>query len=104
MSDPGSHLLARHIVQVTIIGGVQDSHLAGHWHRLILTLLENFSNSATPIQLLFRIVVEIRSKLGKGGELTVLSEGQASCAGHFLHGLNLGRRTDPRYRLSGVDG
>ncbi len=69
-----AHLLHRNVVQKAVGSGEDDQHLLFKRQRLILTLLEDFDQTAAAIELLLRGFVEIGAELRECGELAILRE------------------------------
>lgn len=62
------------LVEVSADASVDDDNLVLDGHRHVLTLLEELSQADTTVEQLLGGGVQVRAELGKGSNLTVLSE------------------------------
>ena len=109
--DVGEELL----LKVGDLGGVnlieeaantaeEDNNLVLKGHGDVLALLEELGEADTTVEEALCGGIEVRAKLGKGSNLTVLSKLELHLAGNLLHGLGLGSGTDAGHGETDVDG
>jgi hypothetical protein len=67
-------------------------------------LLEELGKALATVEGGLRGSIQIGSELGKGSDLTVLSQEKLQRTSNLLHSLDLGRRTDTGYGKTDVDG
>src|SRR5262245_61591307 len=77
------------IIQVSIGSSEQNGDLLLDRNWSILTLLQNFHQARTAIQLLLRRFVEFRAELREGGQRAILRQFQTKRAGDLTHCLDL---------------
>jgi hypothetical protein len=92
------------LVEVSADTSVEDAHLLGGGHGHELVLLEELGELLATVELLLGGNIEIGSKLGEGGDLTVLGKLELERTGNLLHGLDLGGGTDTRDGKTDVNG
>src|SRR4029079_14412183 len=85
-----------HIVEMAVGHHPQDGGLLLAGKRLVLRLLEYLRDLLAARQLVTRGLVQVRSELGEGGQLAVLSQVELQRPGDLLHRLGLGGRPDTR--------
>jgi len=89
LSLPLGDLVDGDRVQETVDTGVDDGDLDLHGEGLVLTLLEELSQTGTTGEEEAGRGIEIRTELGEGGDFTVLSEVQLKRTGKLLHDLTV---------------
>lgn len=92
------------LVEVSTDTSVQDADLLGGGHGHELVLLEELGELLTTVELLLGGNIEIGSKLGEGGNLSVLGKLELERTGDLLHGLDLGGGSDTRDGKTDVNG
>ena len=70
--------------------GVDDAHLNPQRDRLVLLLLEQLGEPVAALELVPRVLVQVRCELGEGGQLPVLGELELHASRNLAHGLGLG--------------
>lgn len=105
---PGADLADLDVVEKTVDTGVDKRSHDLSWHRGVLGLLEELSETGTSVEevsgggvaevSLARNLscrdLQIGTELGKGGDFTVLGEVELERTGNGLHELGLGGRSD----------
>merc|ERR1711918_108006 len=82
---------------------VQDANLLLSWNWHVLLLLEELSELLTSVEELLGSSIKIRTELGEGSDLTILSQLELHGTSNLLHGLDLSSRTDTRHRETDVN-
>merc|ERR1719384_119770 len=100
----GSDLAGLNFVEESTDTAVDDGDLVLNGHGHVLALLQQLSQPDTPVQQLLGGGIKIGTKLGEGGDLTVLGELELHGTGDLLHGLGLGSGADTGHRETDVDG
>src|SRR5690606_2376046 len=100
----GADLGDRHVVQVTLVDGVDRQRLVGDRHRQVLLLLHQLGDALAALELLAGRFVQVRGELGERRQLAVLRQRDTDAAGQLLDDLGLGGATDARHRDTGVHG
>ena len=91
------------LVEVASDTGVENAGLLLDGHRDVLLLLEELGELLTSVKELLGGGIQIRTELGEGSDLTILSELELEGTGELFHGLNLGGRTDTRHGKTDID-
>ena len=91
------------IVEEAVGTGEDDQNLLLHRQRLILTLFQNLDQTASAIQLLLRGLVEIGTKLRKGGQFAILRQFETKRTGNRSHGFRLRAAADAADRETDVN-
>ena len=94
----------RQLIDKSVSAGEDDQDLFFHWNRLVLSLFQQFHQSAATVELSLGRLIQIRAELGESRHFPILREFQAQGAGHLFHRLDLGVAADPGDRDSDVDG
>ena len=99
-----ANLVGLDLIEVSLDTGVENADLllGGHWD--VLLLLEELSELLTSVEELLGGSIKIRTELGEGSDLSVLSEIELHGTGDLLHGLDLGSGTDSGYGKTDVNG
>lgn len=92
------------LIEVSSYTGIEHTYLLFSWHWHILSLLKELSELLTSVQKLLGGSIKIRSELSEGSDLSVLGKIKLHCTRHLLHCLNLGSRSDSRYRKTDING
>eukprot|EP00049_Salpingoeca_infusionum_P017066 m.351668 g.351668 ORF g.351668 m.351668 type:complete len:555 (-) comp16305_c0_seq1:37-1701(-) len=90
-------------IEVTTHTGEQHYNLVlkRHWH--VLALLKELCQTHTTVKELLCGSIQIRTKLGKGGDLTVLGKLELHATCDLLHGWSLGSGTDTGHGKTDVN-
>ena len=91
------------LVEVASDTGVENAGLFLDGHRDVLLLLEELGELLTSVKELLGGGIQIRTELGEGSDLTILSELELEGTGELFHGLNLGGGTDTRHGKTDID-
>lgn len=91
------------LIKETTDTSVEDANLLLSEHGNVLLLLEELGELLTSVEKMLSGSVEIRTELGEGGNLSVLSELELERTGDLLHGLDLGGGTDTGHRETDVN-
>merc|ERR1712100_388334 len=91
------------VVDQALNTGINDCDLLSQDQGAELRLLEQFTKALATLQLLLGGGVEVRSKLGEGGQLIELGQLQFQGTGNLLDGLGLGSTTHPAHGDTHVD-
>src|SRR5690554_6862289 len=98
-----TNLLDFHIFQVATFCCIQgNSHLCDG-HRCILLLLHQLGDALAVLQLFARGFIQVRCKLGKRSQLTVLGQRRTNTARQTLDQVGLSRTTHTGYRNTCVN-
>jgi hypothetical protein len=103
-SSPLGDLLDGDRVEETVHAGVDDGDLDLHRERLVLTLLEELSETSTTREQEAGRGVEVGAELRERRNLTVLGEVQLERTGELLHDLGLRGGAYARHGETDVDG
>lgn len=100
---PLQNALDGDIIEVTVDTGEDERNHLVDGHRGVLLLLEELGETLTTVQDLLGSGIQIGTKLGECGDLTVLGQVELQGTGDLLHGLELGSGTDTGDRKTDVD-
>jgi hypothetical protein len=102
-SFPLSDIGDGNTIEETVNTGVDNGNLDFDSQRLVLSLLEEFSETGTTVEEETSRGIEIGSELGEGGDITVLGEVEFEGSSDGLHDLGLGSGSDTGYGKSDID-
>ena len=104
VSLPSKDLVDRDVVKKTVDTSEDEGHHLVHGHGRVLLLLQELGETFTTVEGLLGSSIQIRTELGEGGNLTVLSQEELQGTSNLLHSLKLGSGTDTRHGQTDVDG
>jgi hypothetical protein len=104
VSLPLGDLVNRDRIEETVDTSVDNGNLDLSGHGLILTLLEELSQTGTTREKETGGSIEIGTELGEGSNFTVLSKIKLEGTSKLLHDLGLGSGANTRHRETDVDG
>src|SRR5690606_29386113 len=100
---PFADAVHRNMVEHALRTGIQQRHLIGQRKRLVLRLLEQFSQAQTTIKLALGGLVEVRAELGERRQRTELREVETQTTGDLLHRFRLRVTTNAANADTDVD-
>merc|ERR1712100_791494 len=98
-----NNLVDGDVVDQALHTGINDGDLLSQDQGAELRLLEQFTQTLAALQLLLGGGIQVRSKLGEGGQFVELGQLQLEGAGNLLDGLGLGSTTHPAHGDTHVD-
>ena len=99
-----ANLAGLDLVEVSTDTGEEDAGLLLDGHGHVLLLLEELGELLASVEELLGGGVQVRTELGEGGDLSVLSELELERTGKHLHGLDLGGRSDSGHGETDING
>lgn len=104
LSLPLEDLGDRDVVEETVDTSKDEGNHLGNSHGGVLLLLEELGQTLTTSKGLAGGGIQVGTELGKGSNLTVLSQEKLQGTGDLLHGLDLGGGTDTGDGQTDVNG